>query len=112
MLNEVGGITKLANITKVSRQTYYDVLGDKQKDGPTWETILSMSKGIDRHRFAHLSFDLPEPEELSELDGKLKELCDLAMQMDDEQLTRVIGYVEGQLEGGDAKELGAEAEFG
>lgn len=96
---------KLAEKAGVSYGHYCEMENERLKDGPTLGTLNTILKkmGYDKHRFAHYAFGLDEPEIMGEINGKLKELCDLALQLDEDQLERVIGYIEGKLEeGGDA----------
>jgi len=105
-LEEAGKQKQLVENTDLSRQTYYDVLNDKQKKGPTWITILAMTKGIDKHRFAHLAFDLPEPEDMLEIEGSLKTICDLVLDLDENERREIIGYIRRMNEeGGESHEI-------
>lgn len=96
-LREERGLSlrKLAEITGISRVTLHDIERGKQKQGPRLETIKTIGEksDFDIHLLAHYTFDLPEPEELGELDDLLKELCDEVMSLDEEDRKNVLTYV-------------------
>jgi len=113
-LNEAGKQKALTEATGLSRQTYYDVLNDKQKNGPTWATVLAMADGAaDKHIFAHLIFDLEPPEKMMELEGPLREICKMVLLLDEDARRELMGYIKRMLdEGGIDRSSAAGAEYG
>ncbi|NPV60010.1 MAG: helix-turn-helix transcriptional regulator [Actinobacteria bacterium] len=109
-------------LTGLRYVTINDVELEKGKNGPLLNTIKLIARGgkFDIHRIAHAAFDLPEPEQLGELDDLLKELCDRVMNLSEEDRKSVLTYVktltrmrqEEQGGGADITTQDAQAGFG
>ncbi|MDY6796994.1 MAG: hypothetical protein SWK76_17180 [Actinomycetota bacterium] len=120
MLEAAGKMVALKEKTGISRQTYHEILTDKQKDGPRFSNIMQMANSgvIDKHEFAHYVFDLDPPEEIMEVEGTLKEIHDLLMQMNEDERLMLKSMIEYHMKGriiggGNEDETGTqEAGFG
>ena len=77
----------------------------KGKNGPLLNTVKQIARGakFDIHKIAHAAFDLDEPEQLGELSGTLKILCDIAFAMGEQQRKELLDYADYLFQkGGDA----------
>lgn len=82
---------------------------------PEMETLVKAAEGlgISIHNMAHLAFDLDPPEDMMEMEGALKEICDIVVQMDEGQKREVVGYLKRMLEeGSDAQDTTKDAQAG
>ena len=81
--------------------TLHDIERGRLKQGPRLDTLITIGKraGYDMHELAHHAFDLPPPEQLGELSGDLKRICDMVMGLTEEERRRLLDKMEGWIEG-------------
>jgi len=67
---------------------------------------LGESAEFDPHLLAHLVFDLDPPEEMMEIGGTLKDICDLVLELNDDERrmlkSMIVFYRDEYLDGGEA----------
>lgn len=113
-------LRKLAELIGEKHTTISRIETNKAKSGPRLGNIIEIANkaGYDLHRIAHAAFNLPPPELLGELSGTLKRLCDLIIDLTEQErellLQKIEGWVEGirDREGGGAKNETLDAQVG
>lgn len=91
---------------------------ENEKISPYIITVKTIAEanGLDMHRLAHYAFDLPEPEELGELDEDLKVVCAMISKLSEGRRKVIIGKIQGwiehELEGGGATDKTHDAQAG